>query len=462
MLVPEAEPDAAGRTIVLPIVRIRTQSKSPGHPIFFLGGGPGQSNIGFRPPPELLLRHDFVMVGYRGVDGSIVLDCPEVSRALRGTGRDLLAEQSLDRVGDAFASCAARLSATGIDLSRYTMLDVVRDMESARSALGYQRVNLLSASYGTRVAQIYALQHPTRLHRSVMVAANPPGRFVWEPAMADRQLAQYAQLCASDPYCASRTQDLSESIRSVAAAMPRRWLFLPIDPGKVRVTSFALLFNRDTVALVLDAFLAAEQGDPSGLALLSLAYDFVLPRMFVWGDMAAKAVSADFDPGRDYLVEMDPPESTLGAPLSKLLWSTSTRWPTTPLGEQYRQARSSDVETLVISGNLDFSTPAEYATEQLLPTLSRGRQLVLTDLGHVPDLLGRQRPATRQLLSTFYASGLVDDSGIVHIPMDFRVRIGLPTIARMGLAAISLLVVVMIGLGWWLARRIFRRRSART
>ncbi len=458
LLVPEGSATTSGRLITLPIIRIRAESPRPAEPIFFLGGGPGQSNLGFRPPPELLRQHDFVMVGYRGVDGSTVLDCPEVTRAMRGKGPDLLASEALQHVGDAFAACARRLSSDGIDLSAYSMPAVVRDMELARQTLAYLRVNLLSGSYGTRVAQIYAQQHPESIHRSVMVAANPPGRFVWEPAVVDRQLAAYGMLCAADTYCAGRTPDLVQSLRSVRADMPRRWLLLPIDPGKVRVASFALLFNRDTAALVLDAFLAAERGDPSGLALLSLAYDFAIPSMFVWGDMAAKAGGADFDPGRDYAVEMDPPGSALGSPLSKLLWSATAAWPHAPLADEYRKLEVSEVETLVLSGNLDFSTPAEHATAELLPFLTRGHQVILTDLGHTPDLLTSQRQATRQLLSTFYASGRVDDSGLAHIAMDFQVRYGLPLLAKLGLAAFALLAVMALAILGWLVRRFRRRR----
>ena len=37
-------------------------------PIFFLAGGPGQSNLDFRPPLALLRTHDVILVGFRGVD----------------------------------------------------------------------------------------------------------------------------------------------------------------------------------------------------------------------------------------------------------------------------------------------------------------------------------------------------------------------------------------------------------
>lgn len=47
-----------------------------------------------------------------------------------------------------------------------------------------------------------------------------------------------------DPVCRKRTTDLARTMRTVADNMPRRWLLLPIDEGKVRVCAAALLFNR--------------------------------------------------------------------------------------------------------------------------------------------------------------------------------------------------------------------------
>jgi hypothetical protein len=83
LVVPENRAAANARLIALPIVCIRSPSVKPGAPIFWLEGGPGMSNMRFRPPQSLLTAHDVVMVGYRGVDGSVMLDAPEVRSALR-------------------------------------------------------------------------------------------------------------------------------------------------------------------------------------------------------------------------------------------------------------------------------------------------------------------------------------------------------------------------------------------
>jgi len=460
LYVSERAHEGATRLVRLPVTRVRSTATEPAEPIVYLGGGPGQSNMGFRPRPELLANHDVLMIGYRGVDGSVVLDCPEVERAMRGLGGDLLGPPSLANLGSAFRRCAERLQEEGIDLHAYTVLDVVRDLEAAREALGYEHVHLLSGSYGTRGAQIYAAQHPERIHRSIMVAVNPPGRFVWEPEVTDHQVAAIAQLCAADPTCRGRTSDLVGTFRHVTRHMPRRWLIVPIDPGKVQVVAFALLFGRDTAAQVVDAFVAAERGDASGLALLSVAYDVLFPTMFVWGDLAAKATSADHDPQRDYAAEMVPAGAALGAPLSKLLWS-DIAWPSNPIPEAFRSVQASDVETLLVSGSIDVSTPAAYAAHDLLPHLTNGRHVVLRELGH-SGLWSVQRPAMARLQSHFFAAGVVDDSLFTHAPMDFRVRWGLPTLAKLALAALTLVVPAMVALAWIAVRRTRTRRSTRT
>src|SRR4030065_747584 len=64
-------------------------------PVFHLPGGPGGSNIAWAPPDWLLEDHDVVMVGYRGVEGTVVLSCPEVGRLLTAhLGKDLWSEQA--------------------------------------------------------------------------------------------------------------------------------------------------------------------------------------------------------------------------------------------------------------------------------------------------------------------------------------------------------------------------------
>jgi pimeloyl-ACP methyl ester carboxylesterase len=239
LVVPENRDKAGSRLIELPVIRIHASGSNPTEPIFYLEGGPGQSNTRFMPPDYLLSNHDFVQVGYRGADGSMVLDCPEVQKAVKGND-EVLSEKALKKVGEAFVSCFSRLKEVGVDLDSYTMMEVIEDLEAARVALGYKRIHLLSASYGTRLAYIYGLKHPDSIYRSAMIGVNPPGHFVWEPETLDAQLKYYADLWAKDPKMSARTPDLLATMRQVAHNMPRRWLFFPINPDKVKMVSFII------------------------------------------------------------------------------------------------------------------------------------------------------------------------------------------------------------------------------
>ncbi len=460
--VPENRNKSTSRLITIPFLRIRSGSENPAEPIFAFAGGPGQSNMSWDwgKARTFLSRHDFVVVGYRGVDGSTVLDCPDVTKALKETD-DPLSEESLRTIARAWGVSAKRLRAQGVDLEGYTMLECIEDNESVCRALGYDQIDLLSESYGTRVAYLYGLKHPQRIFRSAMIGVNPPGHFVWDPRVIDAQLKHYSALWSRDSVMPRRCPDLYATMRAVLNAMPRRWLFFPIDRGKVRVVTFALLFHRNTAAMVFDAYVAAGRGDPSGLALMSLAYDQVIPSLMVWGDLASKASSADLDSTRNHLTDMDPPGVPLGSPFGKLLWGTSSfeRWPIGLLPEEYRKLRQSEVETLLLSGSVDFSTPAESATKELLPYLKNGKQVILSECGHVNDMWYINLQNTRLILTSFYDTGIPNTSLNSYVPMDFTVRWGFPIIAKIAFGAVILIGTALFAVVFWLIRRHQKRRA---
>ncbi len=68
-------------------------------------------------------------------------------------------------------------------------------------------------------------------------------------------------------------------MRRVLTRLPARYGGLRLDREKLRAATFLLLFQRSSMALAVDACLAAERGDRSGLALMQLAYDGLLPRI---------------------------------------------------------------------------------------------------------------------------------------------------------------------------------------
>jgi pimeloyl-ACP methyl ester carboxylesterase len=69
-------------------------------------------------------------------------------------------------------------------------------------------------------------------------------------------------------------------------------------------------------------------------------------------------------------------------------------WPAAPDKREYSQVRTSNVETLLIGGELDFSTPPQAATKELLPYLPNGHEVVLPGIGHTASIFAcSPRPA---------------------------------------------------------------------
>jgi hypothetical protein len=158
---------------------------------------------------------------------------------------------------------------------------------------------------------------------------------------------------------------------------------------------------------------------------------------------------------------MEAENMPLGSPMGKLLWGPFLycRWPTRQLPVEFRKPRLSGVETLLLSGSADFSTPPEFATKELLPYLKNGRQIVLSEYGHVNDMWYINIENTRLILTSFYRTGVPNASMISYMPMDFGVRWGFPMIAKLALGVVAFLVLALVALVAWLTKR--HRRSNR-
>jgi pimeloyl-ACP methyl ester carboxylesterase len=472
LVVPENRLDPRSRLIALPVTRIRARSADARVPVFRLQGGPGITNTTFPEASRLAGGRDVVLVGYRGVDGSSRLDCPEVESALERS-TDLLSERSFRERGDAFRACAERLTGEGVDLAGYTLRQRVDDLEAARTALGYGPVDLLSESAGTRTAMIYAWRHPASIRRSVMLGVNPPGHFVWDARTTDEQLRRYAALCADDPACRRKSPDLAASLRSASGHIPGHWWFLPVKEGNVRAAAFFGLMNATTdgagplaAPWTIDTLLAADRGDGGGAWFLSLLAQVAFPGEQVWGDVAAVGRS-DASRARRLFADRGDRGSILGIPGTDLVWAGGRlldAWPAAPGEDAYARVRDSDVETLLVSGELDVATPPQWARE-LLPHLPNGHEVVLRGFGHTDDFWTRQTAAGTRLITAFLDGGRVDATLYRPAPVDFTPVFSHGAIAEivlgamLGLAALALLSLV------WMALRVrwrggFGRKSS--
>jgi RND superfamily putative drug exporter len=467
LVVPENRAKPGSRLIALPVRRIRALSAHPGAPVFRLEGGPGITNMHFAKASRLAADHDVVLVGYRGVDGSERLDCPEVASALKRS-TDLLGQKSFRAYSQGFRDCAARLRADGVDLRGYSIPALVDDLEAARKGLGYGPVDLVSESAGTRTAMIYAWRYPKSIHRSVMIGVNPPGHFLWDPKTTDAQIRRYSRLCAQDPGCSKRTDDLAASLRKTVAHMPGRlWWFLPVDKSAARVASFYGLMESSSYSeplsapMTIDSWLSAAKGDPSGFWFMGLVAKMAFPESFVWGELAAMGRADTLAAKRYFAAGPHRSDSILGNPGTEFLYAGGGlihAWPAEPDENEYATVRDSNVPTLLIGGTLDFATPPVNATKDLLPHLPNGRQLVLSELGHSTSFWTYKPKASTRLLNTFLDTGKVDTSLYTPAKVDFTPDVTHTALGK-GFAGTFIGLPIVALLSLLLMRRRIRRRG---
>jgi pimeloyl-ACP methyl ester carboxylesterase len=460
LVVPENWEVADSRLIALPVVRIPATGPNPTEPVFWLAGGPGTPNIYWAPPDWLLEDHDVVMVGYRGVEGTVTLSCPEVGRATKAhLGKDLGSEQARTETVAAARQCATRHQEAGVDLSGYTVPGVIEDMEAARKALGYDRINLFSESYGTRVAQIYAYMHPDSLHRLVLIAVNTPGHFIYDPAVLDGMIERISELCAQDAACSSRTDNFAQTIYEVNRNMPRRWLFFNIDPDTVRLATHFQFGSNPSMPMFFDAYLAAAEGDPSGLAMANLIMPIMMqPETWINGDLFAKSWTADLEKyGGIESVSLG--DSIMGAPHSELLWPMAAEWPIELIPQDLREFQESDVEMLLVNGTVDFATPPT-ALDEAKPYYHKAQMVLLPEFSHCNDVYTMQPAAYERLITSYYDTGVADSSLYVYQPLSFEPAMSATLMAKLLVAAMIVLPALVIWGVASVARRVRRRRTA--
>ncbi len=430
------KPDS--KKLMLPVRIIKSSNVKAMEPVFYLDGGPGYSNLGTTENTELLQNHDFVFVGYRGADGNSILNSKKLYKAFKGKNNQLLSNESLDGIVTSMQAYFNGLEKDGIDLNQYTIMQVIDDMEHARKVLGYNKINLLSFSYGTRVALLYSYKFPNSIHRNAMAGANPPGHFLWYPEKTEEILNIW-----DEKYKAIGMGSLKEVIQKALDKMPKRWSFYALDKEKIKAITFTSMSQNEMAVMVFDSyFRAANHNDYSGLYLVQLLYD-VFMKKIVWGDMYSKGASADMQFNTNYreMLRAYYKTTVLGANMSLLLWGSIAAWNKTLIPEEYRKPMVSQTETLIIGGNLDTSTPADFARDELMPYLPNGHLVILDNFSHA-DIAMAQPQSYYKLINTFFDTGKVDASVFSPQTIDFNPKKKFYKIAKWGFP------VIMV-VGWF-------------
>jgi pimeloyl-ACP methyl ester carboxylesterase len=390
-------------TLRLP-VGVQNTGRAPRGVLLFLTGGPGQPGVRFLHVIRSVLGpalsgYRLVMIDQRGT-GVGALRCPALQAAAGAS--------DLAVVPRATVTACAR--AIGPNRRYFTTPETVRDLDALRLAVGARRLAIDGVSYGTYVAERYALTYPHNVARLVLDSVVPQQGVgtlllaVFRAVPRVLGLACAAEHCRTDP-----ARDLREVIRRrhdgpqllntivslTAASAPLGPLLSALRNGRVGDHR-----GLDSLARKVEHHSRASADELSqGLHESTVCIDLASP----WDPATAPASRADMLARRSARI----PATTLfpfyrvtatgnGLTRACLAWPATTP-PALPYGNP--EAKLPRVPVLLLAGQLDLSTPVEWARQEEAKA-PNSRLVVVPGVGHSIQT-GPRAPAIRPVIGRF-------------------------------------------------------------
>lgn len=369
--------------------------------VFMLAGGPGQSATETYPQVapafrDILKHRNVFLLDQRGTGKSNPLKC-----------------KFDDEIGDDMAAavkateaCRDQLS-THADLRFYTTTDAVRDLESVRVALGVPQLDLVGISYGTRVAQQYAMRHPASTRAIVLDSVAPNSLVLGNDFATNLEHALDLQFgrCEKTPACVAAVGHPRAQLGTLMAS-------LRANPPLVRYRDSATGESREEVLKpeAVAGLMRMYAYMPLMSSLLPLQlneaahgrYDglMALAKMLgsSVGDSMAMGMQLSVICSEDAAgLKPDPAAegSLLGNEFVSFLQAQCAVWPKGAMPADFHAPLATRVPALVLEGEFDPVTPPRYG-EEVVKSLPNGRLFVLRGQGHnvigagcMPKLFGQ-------------------------------------------------------------------------
>jgi pimeloyl-ACP methyl ester carboxylesterase len=371
-------------------VAVADVSTAPRGVLLFLTGGPGEPGVPFvarlagRLGPALR-GYRMVMFDQRGT-GAGALDCPALQQQMGASDLTVPAAAAV-------RSCAA---ATGPDRRFFATADTVADIEALRTALGVSRLTLDGVSYGTYVAEQFALAHPDRVNRLILDSVVPSWNVDPLQVTGMRESAAVlrdacaAQRCGSDP-----AADLAAVVRryhdgpallDLLVALSVGDPSFPGVPGALHAAAAGQPAALHTLMARVRAADAATSGELSqGLHASTLCADMPMP----WGGpatpLADRAAALARATAQLTPAQVWPFDRATAAGNGFI--QTCRYWLPTPVPAAATAARPRlpRVPVLLLAGGHDLSTPLAGARAEaaLAPD---GHLVVVPGAGHSVQL----------------------------------------------------------------------------
>jgi pimeloyl-ACP methyl ester carboxylesterase len=409
----------SGRVIALNIVVLPARSSEPKtEPVFYLAGGPGQSAARIAGAGEdaimrdLRREHDLVFVDMRGTGDSNGLQCNFPSDRLNVQGFFVeLFEPAVIR------ACREKLERIA-DLKFYNSPLGIDDLDDIRVALGYEKINLYGVSYGSQAVFEYLRRYPEQVRSAVLagVATSTTKTPLQFARGAEQAMAKMFLDCAADQACNTAFPNLQAKFRQLLGSFDNGAVnFQVLHPtskvmqsvtlsrGVFVVRLLSLLYSHRTVSLLPLILDRAAQGD--WLPFVQMIAKNAGPADFrvYLGAYLSATCSESLPFIDDAELASATADTFMGDYRTRRHRQACAHWPRGAIYSEYFQPVHAVTPVLMLSGDIDPATPAEFGAKAL-KTLPNGRQVILRNTPH-----SYTSACARSLIGEFITSGSANE-----------------------------------------------------
>lgn len=424
--VPETHSAPTDAEIQLPFVRFKSTAQRPGAPIVYLAGGPGGSGIvtarSARFALFMKLREvaDVIAIDQRGTgDAKPKLACDDEWAAPMDVPTDYDALKPY--VEGAFASCAAHLRASGINLAHYNTVESAADIDALRRVLGLDKISLWGTSYGTHLAFAVIRYHREGLDRVVVAGPEGPDHTLKLPSYVEDAIKNLSAEIAERPEMAAKIPDFTDLVRRNLERLEREPVTVeirdePVAIGRLDLAAYIAeaVGRRRTIYTLPSTLLAIDAGDYRRIA--PIAHGQRSGGMPVPMSVAMDCASGA-SPERLAQIALED-ETTLTGNAQNFPFDRACSALGVPdLGAEFRASLTSDVPILFIAGTLDARTPIRNA-EELRPGFPNSYLIIVENAGHDEELFSLA-PGLGDRMVTFLRGDAPSEERIVYDPLEF-------------------------------------------
>jgi len=386
------DPEAGSIELDVVVLPARDGNGAAADPIVFLAGGPGvaatrSARYFARNLTKMQQSRDLVLVDIRGT-GRSAPDC----RLTAAEKRDLV---YAFRAPASFAPCAPD---PRIRESHRTTV-FARDLDHVRRALGAGQINLLAASYGTRLALEYARLFPERVRACVLRGATSTGDVI-PLQILEGARAELDGLERAHPGFTMKYTKLVEALDAKPVTVVFDTNEVVVDGATFEGVARLLLYDPGTARALPDLVEATSSGVLEPLTRVVAGAEPVVAAFSIpvlLGVLCAEDVPFWRRPRADGPFA---PAAVHGNALA-----TCRAWSVPAAPRSFRKPVRAQVPTLLLSGTNDPAAPDQVAA-RIADVLPNALHLVTPGIGHFPTWTSCHAAIIAEFFETAKVDGL--------------------------------------------------------